>query len=87
VSDLFLLSEVRLRLTMIGVRALLRREGDLIFRAQEPSSVQTLLRRARGSVRVVGSADEAGLTDVFWRPDEMPQPRSLLRDLVKRLRG
>jgi len=87
VLDLFLLSEVRLRLTMLGVRALLRREGDLIFRAQDPAGVQRLLWRARGSVRVVGGADEAGLTDVYWRPDEMPQPRALLRDLLKRLRG
>ena len=87
VLDLFVLSEVRLRLTMIGVRALLRREGDLIFRTQDPSGVQGLLRRARGSVRVVGTADEAGLTDVYWRPDEMPQPRTLLGDLLKRLRG
>ena len=87
VLDLFVLSEVRLRLTMLGVRALLRREGDLIFRAQDPAGVQRLLRRVRGTVRVVGSADEAGLTDVYWRPDEMPQPRALLRDLLKRLRG
>ena len=87
VKDLFLLTEVRLRLTMLGVRALLRREGDLIFRAQEPTSVQDLLRRTHGSVRVVGSADDGGLTDVYWRPDEMPQPRALLRELLKRLRG
>ena len=87
VLDLFLLSEVRLRLTMLGVRALLRREGDLIFRAQDPAGVQRLLWRARGSVRVVGGADNAGLTDVYWRPDEMPQPRAMLRDLLKRLRG
>jgi hypothetical protein len=63
-----------------------RREQDVVFRALDAHGLRARLAGIGGTVRVVGQADERGLTDVFWRPAKgIPDPRSLLRTLHRRI--
>jgi hypothetical protein len=68
VETLLELAEVRLAATLLGVRAVLRREQDLVLKALDAPAVAARFKGIRGTVRVVGEADERGLTDVYVRP-------------------
>jgi hypothetical protein len=46
----------------------LRREQDLVLKALDAPAVAARFKGIRGTVRVVGEADERGLTDVYVRP-------------------
>jgi transcription-repair coupling factor (superfamily II helicase) len=86
VETLLALADLRLGATLAGVRGVARREQDVVLRALDPRGLQARLAGIGGTVRVVGEADERGLTDVFWRPPRgIPDPRSLLRTLHRRL--
>ncbi len=86
-ADFFLLTEIRLLCTLRGIRALLRRELDLIFRTQAPESVHHMMRGTKGTVRTVGVQDANGLIDVYWRPPaELHESNLLAKELVVRLR-
>lgn len=82
------MAEVRLAATLLGVRAIQRREQDLVFRTLDPDALESRLAGAQGTVRVVGQPDERGLTEVYYRPPKaFLEPRSLLTVLRKRLVG
>ena len=58
----------------------------MIFRASLPRELERLLAGVQGAVRVVGTADESGLTDVYLRPPKaFLDPKSLAAVLRKRL--
>jgi transcription-repair coupling factor (superfamily II helicase) len=81
-------AELRLAATILGVRSIVRREQDVVFRTTDPTSLEDRLRGAQGTVRVVGQSDELGLTDVYYRPPKaFLEPKSLLLVLRKRLAG
>ncbi len=86
VGVLLELASLRLGLTLSGVRSVVRKEQDVVFRTGAPDVLRERLAGAGGSVRTVGEPDEAGVVDVFWRPSKgVPDPRSLLRILHRRL--
>jgi transcription-repair coupling factor (superfamily II helicase) len=86
VETLLALADLRLGATLAGVRSVARREQDVVFRALDAHGLRARLAGIGGTVRVVGQADERGLTDVFWRPAKgIPDPRSLLRTLHRRI--
>lgn len=86
-ADFFLLTEIRLLCTLLGIRALLRRDSDVVFRTQAPQSVHHMLRGTKGTVRTVGLHDANGLIDVYWRPPTEQQAVDVLaNDVAVRLR-
>ena len=87
-QELLQVAEVRLAATLLGVRAIQRREQDIVFRTLDPDQLESRLAGAQGTVRVVGQPDERGLTEVYYRPPKaFLEPRSLLTVLRKRLVG
>ena len=90
--DLFLLVEIRLRCTLLGIQFVQRKDSDIIFRSDGPNVIYKLLRGATGSVRTVGERDALGtrredLSEVFWRlPTELQPTAALSKELLRRLR-
>ncbi len=91
-ADLFLLVEIRLRCTLLGIRTLLRRESDIIFQSDSPDAIHKMLRGTKGSVRTVGERDvkgtiAEGLSEVFWRlPAELQSTAALSKEILRRLK-
>ncbi|RLS96901.1 MAG: transcription-repair coupling factor [Planctomycetota bacterium] len=84
------IAEVRLRCATLGIRSVVRKDQDVIFRTTRPRELERLLAGIQGAVRVVGdiggSADESGVTDVYLRPPKaFLEPKSLAAVLRKRL--
>lgn len=83
---LFEVAEIRLRATLLGIRSVLRRDQDVVFRTSRPRDLERLFAGVQGAVRVVGSPDESGCTEVFFRPPKaFLEPKSLVAVLRKRL--
>ncbi|MSR69602.1 MAG: transcription-repair coupling factor [Phycisphaerales bacterium] len=86
-AEFFLLTEIRLLCTLLGIHSILRRELDVIVRTTAPQSVHHMLRGSKGTVRTVGVPDANGIIDVYWRPTtDMQSESPLAKDLVARLR-
>jgi len=84
--ELLELAEIRLRAATLGIRTLVRKEQDVILRTTRPRDLEALFAGVQGVVRVVGSPDDAGLTDVYFRPPKgFLEPKSLSAVLRKRL--
>jgi transcription-repair coupling factor (superfamily II helicase) len=87
-KDLLEAAEIRLRAATLGVRALVRKDQDVIFRTTRPRELESLFAGVQGAVRVVGSPDESGVTDVYFRPPKaFLEPKSLAAVLRRRLLG
>jgi len=85
-KGLFELADLRLRAATLGIRSIARAEPDVILRTSRPRELERLLAGVQGAVRVVGSPDEQGLTDVYLRPPKaFFEPKSLAAVLRKRL--
>ena len=85
-KSLLELADLRLRAATLGIRSITRADPDVIFRASLPRELERLLAGVQGVVRVVGTADESGLTDVYLRPPKaFLDPKSLAAVLRKRL--
>ncbi len=79
-------ADLRLRAATLGIRSVVRAAPDVIFRCASPRELERLLAGVQGVVRVVGQPDDAGLTDVYFRPPAaFLEPRSLVTVLRKRL--
>ena len=79
-------AEIRLRAATLGVRALVRKEQDVIFRTTRPRELERLFAGVQGAVRVVGGVDESGVAEVYFRPPKaFLEPASLVAVLRKRL--
>ena len=82
---LFELAEVRVRASEIGVRSVTLKDQDIIFRTREPEPLETALKPAKGSKRIVG-APQDGIVTLYYRPPaNYLEPRSMLRILRTRL--
>jgi transcription-repair coupling factor (superfamily II helicase) len=85
-KDLLELAELRLRAATLGIRTLVRKDQDVIFRTARPRDLETLFAGVQGVVKVVGSPDESGVTDVYFRPPKaFLEAKSLAAVLRKRL--
>ena len=63
-------------------------EKDIIFRTRRPRDLEAHMRGAKGSLRMVGDVNPAGLTTVYFRPPEAYlEQDSLLMVLRRRLRS
>lgn len=78
-------SLVRLAATLHGVRMLMRRGPDLVFRTNQPAAVDRLLRKQPGTRRRVTAADNPKDTDVHWRPPEQLLEPEVVVPLLERL--
>ena len=86
VQTLLELAEVRLLATAMGIRSVVRRDADIIFRSARPRDLESALAGVQGTVRLVGQADGEGLTEIYFRPPPaFLEPRSLLTVLKRRL--
>jgi len=86
VQTLVELADLRLRATAIGVRSIVRKDPDIIFRTPRPRDLETAFSGVQGTVRVVGQPDDDGITEVFFRPPPaFLDPKSLMLVLRKRL--
>ncbi len=86
VQTLLELADIRLRATQLGIRSVVRREQDIIFRTVRPRDLESAFTGVQGSVRVVGQPDADGVTEVYFRPPAaFLEPKSLLLVLRRRL--
>jgi transcription-repair coupling factor (superfamily II helicase) len=85
-KDLLELAELRLRAATLGIRTIVRKDQDVILRTTRPRDLESLFAGVQGVVKVVGSPDESGVTDVYLRPPRaFLEPKSLAAVLRKRL--
>ena len=73
------LAELRLAASVMGIRSVVVREEDVIFRTVAPRLLEDAMRGVTGSVRAVGSRDSAGLSEIYFRPPaRMRRPENLV---------
>ncbi|MCB9844856.1 MAG: transcription-repair coupling factor [Phycisphaeraceae bacterium] len=88
VVTMLALAEVRIGLASAGVRSLVLRDQDLVFRARRPEDVRRTLEGASGTVRVLAPEKNDDTHEVFWRPPaSYLEPATLLRVLRARFGG
>jgi transcription-repair coupling factor (superfamily II helicase) len=79
-------AQVRLAAALQGIRSIVVREPDVVFRSSRPRELMLAMHGVQGTVKAIGSPDAAGVQDVYWRP---PKPfleaASLATVLVRRL--
>ena len=79
-------AEIRFAAAVIGVRSLLVREPDVIFKTREPALLLAAFQGVKGTIRPVGEPDAQGLLSVYFRPPPaFLEPGSLAAVLRKRL--
>ena len=79
-------AQVRLAAALQGIRSVVVREPDVVFRTVRPRELMLALHGVQGTVKAVGTPDAAGLQDVYWRPPKpFLEPASLATVLVRRL--
>ncbi|UCD76663.1 MAG: transcription-repair coupling factor [Phycisphaerales bacterium] len=81
------LAEIRLAAAELGIATVSRHENDIIFKTTRPRDLEEQMAGAKGSLRVVGQPDAAGLSSVYFRPPKQYlEDDSLLAVLRRRLR-
>jgi len=86
VDRLIELARVRVAAAGLGVRAITRRESDLIFAARDPGAVAEALEGAEGTVRVLEGSSGSEIAEVYYRPPpSYLEPDTLLPVLRHRL--
>jgi transcription-repair coupling factor (superfamily II helicase) len=79
-------AQVRLAAALQGIRSIVVRDPDVVFRSSRPRELMLAMHGVQGTVKAIGSPDAAGVQDVYWRP---PKPfleaASLATVLVRRL--
>jgi transcription-repair coupling factor (superfamily II helicase) len=82
------LAEVRVACSALGVRAVVKREPDVIFRAENTAPIASALSNAKGTVRVLPPREGESLGEVYFRPPAaaLAVPASLLAILRARLK-
>jgi transcription-repair coupling factor (superfamily II helicase) len=82
------LAAIRVAAGALGIRSILRRDPDIVFRTVRPAELERTLGRAKGSLRLVGQPDAEGASEVYYRPPPAYlEPQTLLPVLRARLRG
>ncbi len=65
---LFDFAEIRLRATLLGVKSIHRRGGDVIFRTTRPKELEQRFAGIQGTVRVPTGRTDDGVAEVWLRP-------------------
>jgi len=79
-------AQVRLAAALQGIRSVVVRDPDVVFRASLPRELMVAMHGVQGTVKAIGSPDAAGLQDVYWRPPKpFLEPESLATVLIRRL--
>ena len=82
------LARVRTLAAGLGVRGIVRRDPDIVFRSRHPAELAERLQTGPGAVRVVGQPDKDGGQDVYLRPSgKALEAQSILPILLHRLAG
>ena len=80
------LANVTIRLRATGIRGLVRRDTDLIFRTSEPALLESCFQGVQGAFRRVGSPTATGVWECWWRPSKATfEATTLLAVLRQRL--
>ena len=80
------LAELRLGAALMGIRSILVREEDVVFRTLAPRLFEQAMDGVQGTVRLVGGRDKSGLSEIYFRPPrKYLEPETLLAVLRKRL--
>jgi len=83
---LLALASIRVAAQHLDVRSVTRHENDIIFRTRRPDLLERAFNDAKGTVRLVGDADDEGLVSVYYRPPKSYfESDSLLAVLRQRL--
>ncbi|MEM9165947.1 MAG: transcription-repair coupling factor [Planctomycetota bacterium] len=86
VERLLELAEIRIAASALGVRAVVRRESDLIFRAVQPRDITHALQGSAGTVSALPPKSNEQVSEVYCRlPDTYFEPTSLLAFLRSQL--
>ncbi len=73
------LAELRLAASVMGIRSIVVRDEDVIFRTVAPKVLEQAMHGVTGTVRAVGSRDSAGLSEIYFRPPaRMLKPGNLV---------
>ena len=81
-------AELRLLAAGLGVRAVIVRDRDVVFRTADPDPVVERLRGAKATVTALAPKSHDSLHEVYYRPPEQYlEPETLLRVLRARLCG
>jgi len=87
VDRLLRLAQIRVACATLGVKAVVLREPDVIFRADDPRPIAQALTPAKGTVTTLPPKTGQTLSEVYWRPPaKYLDPQSLPRVLLSRLR-
>ena len=79
-------AQVRLAAALQGIRSVVVREPDVVFRTARPRELMVALHGVQGSVKAIGTPDAGGVQDVYWRPPKpFLEPGSLATVLIRRL--
>ena len=81
------LAEIQISAALLGIQSITRHEDDIIFRTKHPADLERHMKGAKGTLRIVGQPDGAGLAEVYYRPPKTYFAHdSLLNVLRTRLR-
>jgi len=91
------LAHLRVVASMLGIRSIVRKESDIIFRTERPGDLATAMKGVQGTLRAVtvhGAfapppvASRGAPVEVYYRPPAaFLEPKTLLAVLRKRLGG
>lgn len=88
VERILQLAEIRVACSELGVRSVVLREPDIIFKARKPAKIMAALDGAKGSVRKLPPKSGEKQSEVYWRPpSSYLDESSLLAMLRARLTG
>ena len=84
---LFELARIRIGAASAGIRAISLHERDVILRCEVPETAEAIFADAAGTVRVLRSAPDQDLREVYYRPPEsfVAEKSSLVTILRRRL--
>ncbi|MFI4870874.1 MAG: transcription-repair coupling factor [Phycisphaerales bacterium JB061] len=86
VDRILRLAEIRVACSALGVRSVVLREPDIIFKARKPAKIRAALEGAQGSVNKLPPKSGEKLSEVYWRPPAgYLDPQSLPTVLLARL--
>jgi transcription-repair coupling factor (superfamily II helicase) len=79
-------ADLRISAARLSIRSMVRHEDDIIITTTKPQSLEEQMAGATGTLRAVGTPDENGRVEVYYRPPRnYLQPETLLRVLLARL--
>jgi transcription-repair coupling factor (superfamily II helicase) len=80
-------ADLQVSAALLGIASIARHEDDVIIRTSRPRDLETKMKGAKGTLRMVGQPGDDGLTEVFYRPPaKYFEGETILTVLRQRLR-